>query len=131
MTYSKWIVVAALAAPTAAAPVYAQGMNQDTQSQHQQHQQQQTVQMKDLPSAVQTTVKRESEGKQVQSIKKEEKDGKTVYNVQLEKDGKSQGIQVSEAGKVLKREGGKQSSGSMSEKPSSTSGQTPSGTGSY
>jgi uncharacterized membrane protein YkoI len=138
MKYSKWIVVAAFAAPLAAAPAYSQGMNQDTQTQHQQHhqqQQQQTVQMKDLPSAVQQTVKRESAGKQVESIKKETTKGATTYRVKLESNGKSQGsIQVSQAGKVIKRDAAKQNTSATPDRPSNAPGQSSrnqSETGSY
>lgn len=95
-TYAKWIVSLALVAPLAVTPAFADPTSAEDHPQD-------TVQMTDLPSAVQKTVQREAKGKTIESMKKDTENGKTVYQVELVSDGKGQQIDVSETGKVINR----------------------------
>jgi hypothetical protein len=96
MKIAKWIVTGALAVPMAAGPALADEKKPDKAPAE-------MVKMADLPAPVKATVERESKGKTVESIKKETENGKTAYDVEIVADGKGQQIEVSEAGKVLKR----------------------------
>jgi uncharacterized membrane protein YkoI len=62
-----------------------------------------TMTMSDLPAAVKTTVDRESKGKTVGEISKVEQNGKTIYQVDVVANGKTQQLDISESGAVLKR----------------------------
>ena len=61
------------------------------------------VTMSDLPAAVKTTVARESKGKTIEEMSKVEQNGKTIYQVDVAANGKSQQLDISETGAVLKR----------------------------
>lgn len=65
--------------------------------------QHQKVTMDELPAAVKATVQRESHGKTIESMTKEQENGHTVYEIEVVSKGKGQEIEISEAGKVLKR----------------------------
>jgi len=60
------------------------------------------VQMSDLPTAVQNTIKEKAGSNEVVRIAKETRHGKTVYDAVINKDGKETGIEVDENGKFLK-----------------------------
>ena len=106
MKYSKWIVVAALAAPMVTVTAYA---DEDKEESHRHE----TVKMEDLPAAVKTTVQREAKGKKIQSIEKETENGRTVYEIELMSNGKGEEIEISTTGKVLERHAMRQERGDM------------------
>jgi hypothetical protein len=64
----------------------------------------QSISFNDLPSAVQETAKRESQGAKVRGYAKEMDKGKTEYEVQLLVAGKSKDIAIDPEGKVLETE---------------------------
>jgi len=96
MKYAKWFVAGALVLPMMVATVRADEKNEETHPH-------QKVTMDELPAAVKATVQRESQGKTIESMEKEQENGKTVYELELVSNGKGQEIEISEAGKVLKR----------------------------
>jgi|SRR5579883_2218930 len=112
MKFTKWLLALAVAAPFASVAAYAddvpnaQGTN-DTQQNAQPMQGMQGEQLKlsDLPSAVRSTVQKETKGKKVESITKEERNGKTIYNVEVFSSSGNNGqtLEISEAGDVLSR----------------------------
>jgi len=62
----------------------------------------QTVQMSDLPTAAQTTIKEKTGSNQIIKIEKKTEEGKTVYEAVVNKNGKEWSIEVNEQGKFLK-----------------------------
>jgi uncharacterized membrane protein YkoI len=61
------------------------------------------VQMKDLPAAVQTTIKDKAGKNEIRKIEKKTEDGKTVYEAVVNKSGKEWSIEVDANGKFLKQ----------------------------
>ena len=59
------------------------------------------VEMKDLPAAVQTTIKEKAGNDQILRIEKETRKGKECYEAIVSKDGKETAIQVDTNGKYL------------------------------
>ena len=59
------------------------------------------VEMKDLPVAVQTTIKDKAGSDQILRIEKETRKGKESYEAIVNKDGKETAIQVDASGKYL------------------------------
>lgn len=96
MKLSKWFVAAALALPMIATTARADEKNEQSTTGTK-------VTMSDLPSAVKTTVQRESKGKTIEHMTKDEQNGKTVYNVEVVSNGKGQDLVISDTGKVLDR----------------------------
>src|SRR5438477_9155676 len=70
--------------------VVAQAAHEETQ-----------VEMKDLPAAVQTTIKDKAGNDQILRIEKETRKGKECYDAILNKDGKETAIRVDASGKFL------------------------------
>src|SRR5256714_15552223 len=70
--------------------VVAQAAHEETQ-----------VEMKDLPAAVQTTIKDKAGSDQILRIEKETRKGKECYEAVVSKDGKETAIQVDATGKYL------------------------------
>src|SRR2546423_8378033 len=60
-----------------------------------------TVEMKDLPAAVQTTIKDKAGNDQILRIEKETRKGKECYDAIVNKDGKETAIRVDASGKFL------------------------------
>jgi uncharacterized membrane protein YkoI len=60
--------------------------------------------MKDLPPAVQKTVKAKSAGGKIKELELETEDGKTFYEVEFEKDGKEHKVKIAKDGTVLENE---------------------------
>jgi hypothetical protein len=100
MKYGKWIVAAALSAPFFAAPAFADDDKPDMKSTDDQGMK---VDLKDLPAAVQKTVREQSANKTLGDIRKVTVMGKTVYKADISSAGKSQTLDISEAGKVTAR----------------------------
>ncbi len=66
------------------------------------------VSMDQLPAPVKATIEKESKGGTVQGVTKEMHKGKTVYEAHIQTSkGKDRYVEVSEAGKVVKRESAK------------------------
>ena len=63
----------------------------------------QTVQMSDLPAAVQTTIKDKAGSNEIMKIEKKTEEGKTVYEAVVNKKGKEWSIEVDANGKFLKQ----------------------------
>jgi hypothetical protein len=61
------------------------------------------VQMKDLPAAVQTTIKDKAGSNEIVKIEKKTEEGKTVYEAVVNKKGKEWSIEVDANGKFLKK----------------------------
>jgi hypothetical protein len=59
------------------------------------------VEMKDLPAAVQTTIKDKAGNDQIIRIEKETRKGKELYEAIVSKDGKETAIQVDATGKYI------------------------------
>ena len=59
------------------------------------------VEMKDLPGAVQTTLKEKAGSDQILRIEKETRKGKECYEAVVNKDGRETAIQVDASGKYL------------------------------
>src|SRR2546423_14832766 len=59
------------------------------------------VEMKDLPAAVQTTIKDKAGNDQILRIEKETRKGKECYEAIVNKDGKETAIRVDASGKFL------------------------------
>jgi len=64
----------------------------------------QKVEFKDLPFAVQETVKREAGNSNIEEMSKETEDGKTFFEVEFKQDGREVEIKIAENGVVLERE---------------------------
>ncbi len=62
------------------------------------------VSLDQVPAAVKATLEKESQGARIEEIEKETEDGKTVYSVEILKGKEKSEIEISEDGKVLKRE---------------------------
>ena len=62
----------------------------------------QTLQMSDLPAAVQTTIKDKAGSNQIVKIEKKTEEGKTIYEAVVNKGGKEWSIEVNDQGKFLK-----------------------------
>jgi len=63
-----------------------------------------SMNMEDLPPAVQETVKAESAGGEIKELVLETEGDKTFYEVEFEKDGKEHEVKIAEDGTVLERE---------------------------
>ena len=64
-----------------------------------------TVRWKDLPEAVQKTIKANAQGGIIEEIEKETEDGKVVYEAEVElKDGRELEIEVAEDGTLIEIE---------------------------
>src|SRR5436190_24132398 len=61
------------------------------------------VQMKDLPAAVQTTIKDKAGSNEIVKIEKKTEKGETVYEAVVNKNGKEWSIEVDANGKFLKQ----------------------------
>jgi hypothetical protein len=61
------------------------------------------VQMKDLPAAVQTTIKDKAGSNEIVRIEKKTEEGKTVYEAVVNKKGTEWSIEVDANGKFLKK----------------------------
>ncbi len=61
------------------------------------------VQMKDLPTAVQTTIKDKAGSNEIVKIEKKTEEGKTVYEAVINKKGTEWSIEVDANGKFLKK----------------------------
>ncbi len=59
------------------------------------------VMMKDLPAAVQATVKEQSKGAKLIGLAMETEDGKTFYEAELKINGRSRDVTIDPAGKVV------------------------------
>ena len=59
------------------------------------------VEMKDVPPAVQTTIKDKAGSDQILRIEKETRKGKECYEAVVSKDGKETAIQIDASGKYL------------------------------
>ena len=59
------------------------------------------VEMKDVPEAVQKTMKEKAGDSEIIRVEKEMKKGKTVYDAVIKKKGKEWGLEVDENGKYL------------------------------
>lgn len=59
------------------------------------------IEMKDLPKAVQKTMKEKAGDSEIIRVEKEMEEGKTVYEAVIRKDGKEWGLTVDETGKYL------------------------------
>jgi uncharacterized membrane protein YkoI len=57
--------------------------------------------MKDLPPAVQKTVKAKSAGGKIEELELETEDGKTFYEIEFKKDGKEHKLKVAKDGTIL------------------------------
>jgi uncharacterized membrane protein YkoI len=62
------------------------------------------VKMKDLPQAVQATIREQSKGGAVRGITQEKRSGQTVYEVEFESDGRIREAVIDHAGKVVEIE---------------------------
>lgn len=62
------------------------------------------VKMKDLPQAVQATVREQSKGAAIRGISQEKRNGQIFYEVEFEVDGRSREILIDHAGKVVEVE---------------------------
>jgi hypothetical protein len=62
----------------------------------------QTVQLSDLPAAVQTTIKDKAGTDAIEKIEKKMEDGEIVYEAVVNRNGEEWGIEVNEQGKFLK-----------------------------
>src|SRR5437899_9144423 len=61
------------------------------------------VEMKDLPAAVQKTIKEKAAGGDIVKVEKENDKGKWNYEVVVKKNGKEWGFEVDQNGKYLKK----------------------------
>ena len=59
------------------------------------------IQMKNLPPAVQATVKEQSKGATIRGFAKEKENGKTVYELELKVDGHNKDMIIDASGKVF------------------------------
>jgi len=62
----------------------------------------QTVQLSDLPAAVQTTIRDKAGTDAIEKIEKKMEDGEIVYEAVVNRNGGEWGIEVNEQGKFLK-----------------------------
>jgi hypothetical protein len=62
----------------------------------------QTVQLSDLPAAVQMTIKDKASTDAIEKIEKDIEDGEVVYEAVVIRNGEEWGIEVNEQGKFLK-----------------------------
>jgi hypothetical protein len=62
----------------------------------------QTVQLSDLPAAVQTTIKDKAGTDAIEKIEKKMEDGEIVYEAVVNRNGEEWGIEVNEQGQFLK-----------------------------
>ena len=62
----------------------------------------QTVQLSDLPAAVQTTIKDKAGTDAIEEIERKMEDGEIVYEAVVNRNGEEWGIEVNEQGKFLK-----------------------------
>ena len=59
------------------------------------------MQVKNLPPAVQATVKEQSKGAIIRGLAKEKEKGKTVYELELKVDGHNKDMMIDESGKII------------------------------
>ncbi len=59
------------------------------------------VQMKNLPPAVQATVKEQSKGAAIRGLAKETEKGKTLYELELRVDGHTKDLMIDASGKIV------------------------------
>jgi hypothetical protein len=59
------------------------------------------IQMKNLPPAVQATVKEQSKGAMIRGLAKEIEKGKTIYELELTVDGHNKNLMIDASGKVI------------------------------
>jgi uncharacterized membrane protein YkoI len=62
------------------------------------------VKMKDLPQAVQATIREQSKGGAIRGISQEKRSGQTAYEVEFETDGRIREALIDHAGKVVEIE---------------------------
>lgn len=62
------------------------------------------VKMKDLPEAVQATIREQSKGGAIRGISQEKRSGQTAYEVEFETDGRIREALIDQAGKVVEIE---------------------------
>jgi len=62
------------------------------------------VKMKDLPEAVQATIREQSKGGPIRGISQEKRGGQTSYEVEFETDGRTREVLIDQAGKVVEIE---------------------------
>jgi hypothetical protein len=62
------------------------------------------VKMKDLPEAVQATIREQSKGGAIRGISQEKRSGQTSYEVEFETDGRIREALIDQAGKVVEIE---------------------------
>src|SRR5512138_618809 len=108
MKYGKWIVAAALCAPFGTSVALADdNPNEDQKTEKKDMRASDDlgtkVELKDLPAAVQKTVREQSQNKTLGDIRKLTVMGKTLYKAEIMSEGKSQTIDVNENGKVTGR----------------------------
>src|SRR5215831_16848932 len=109
MKYGKWIVAAALSAPLFASPVFADDDYPQKTDQKEQKPDMKSddmgtkVELKDVPAAVQKTLREQSQNKTLGDIRKVSVAGKTLYKAEITSGGKSTTIDVTENGKVTGR----------------------------
>ena len=63
-----------------------------------------SVKMKDLPEAVQKTVREQSQGASIRGLAREIKDGKTFYEVELKVNGHTKDVLIDPSGAVVESE---------------------------
>ena len=59
------------------------------------------MQMKNLPPAVQATMKEQSKGATIRGMAKEVEKGKTLYELELKVDGHNKDLMIDESGKIV------------------------------
>ena len=59
------------------------------------------MQVKNLPPAVQATVKEQSKGATIRGLAKEKEKGKTLYELELKVDGHNRDMMIDESGKIV------------------------------
>lgn len=59
------------------------------------------LQMKNLPPAVQATVKEQSKGATIRGLAKEKENGKIVYELELKVDGHNKDMMIDASGKII------------------------------
>ncbi len=62
------------------------------------------IEFKNLPPAVQDTVKREAGNSKIDELSKETEDGKTFFEIEFKQNGREVEIKIAENGAVLERE---------------------------
>src|SRR5262245_55755813 len=89
-----WVI--AMALPLLGRPLLA---NEEKGEQHQHE----SVTMRDLPAAVQDTLRKEAKGGKIEELRKETRGGEVIYEAEIVKDGKGTDVEVRSSGKVVER----------------------------